>query len=111
MPEGSPSYFNRLISLPAAGLTGLIRIYQATVSPFLPVVLGSNAGCRFAPTCSHYAVEALRTRGLFVGLSLSLWRLVRCNPLHPGGNDPVPSKRSTPRCSRVTRLTHEISRG
>jgi putative membrane protein insertion efficiency factor len=95
------SFFHRVAALPAQAMVALIRGYQATVSPALPALFGSTAGCRFAPTCSHYAVEALRTRGLVVGLGLSVWRLVRCNPLHPGGNDPVPSKRSTPRCTRV----------
>ena len=101
MPEGQPSFLDRLIRLPSRLLVGLVRGYQLTVSPVLPALFGSTAGCRFAPTCSHYAVEALKTRGAIVGTALTLWRLVRCTPLHPGGNDPVPLKR-VPRCTRVT---------
>ncbi len=102
MPDGARSILLETSRLPRRGLVALIRVYQATVSPALPVLFGSTTGCRFAPTCSHYAVEALQTRGVVVGTALSVWRVLRCNPLSPGGNDPVPSKRSTPRCTRVT---------
>ncbi|MBI2425500.1 MAG: membrane protein insertion efficiency factor YidD [Candidatus Hydrogenedentes bacterium] len=62
----------------------LIRIYQRYLSP----VLGQN--CRFHPSCSHYAIEALEVHGLMKGSALSLWRLLRCQPLCKGGFDPVP---------------------
>jgi len=62
----------------------LIRAYQLLISPLIP-----NC-CRFAPSCSHYAAEALRRYGLRRGLWLSLRRLARCHPFHPGGWDPVP---------------------
>ncbi len=65
-------------------MVGLIRGYQFVVSPFFP------PSCRFEPTCSHYAVDALRRHGAVVGLALALWRILRCNPLFPGGVDPVP---------------------
>ncbi|MGB9377339.1 MAG: membrane protein insertion efficiency factor YidD [Mycobacteriales bacterium] len=51
--------------------------------------------CRFAPTCSSYAVTALRTHGAFVGLLLTVWRVLRCHPFHPGGYDPVPPRRGS----------------
>jgi putative membrane protein insertion efficiency factor len=62
----------------------LIRFYQAAVSPHFP------PSCRYVPSCSEYAREALEKYGLCRGLYLSLKRLLRCHPLHPGGYDPVP---------------------
>jgi len=62
----------------------LIRAYQLLLSPLLP------SCCRFAPSCSHYAAEALGRYGFLKGLYLSLRRLGRCHPFHPGGWDPVP---------------------
>ncbi|HWZ93561.1 MAG TPA: membrane protein insertion efficiency factor YidD [Opitutaceae bacterium] len=76
--------------LPVHAGLGLIAVYQRTLSPVLPVLFGPACGCRFTPTCSHYAAEALRTHGFFSGLFLSARRLVKCTPLHPGGLDPVP---------------------
>ena len=61
-----------------------IWFYKALVSPYLP------PACRFTPTCSVYAMEALKRHGLVKGLLLSLWRLIRCNPFCDGGYDPVP---------------------
>jgi hypothetical protein len=66
------------------GLVFLLRTYQAIVSPLLP------AACRFHPTCSAYAVEAVRTHGPLRGSWLALRRLSRCRPGWPGGEDPVP---------------------
>ena len=62
----------------------LIRIYQKLVAPLLPDC------CRFEPTCSHYAVEALQVHGLIKGSWLTVWRLMRCQPFCKGGYDPVP---------------------
>jgi putative membrane protein insertion efficiency factor len=67
-----------------APLVGLIRAYQWGVSPFI----GQN--CRFHPSCSEYAVEALRRYGPIKGLHLALRRVACCHPWHPGGCDPVP---------------------
>ena len=81
-----------LVSLPARLLVGLIHAYQRVVSPVLQAVSGPR--CRFHPSCSEYAVEAVRTRGALVGSGLALWRLARCQPFAHGGIDPVPSKTS-----------------
>jgi putative membrane protein insertion efficiency factor len=61
--------------------------YQRFVSPFLP------AACRFAPTCSEYARQAVAEQGLGHGLLLAAWRLMKCHPFHPGGYDPPPPRR------------------
>jgi putative membrane protein insertion efficiency factor len=62
----------------------LITVYQKLFSPWLP------PSCRFTPTCSQYAKEALLKHGLLRGLGLSLKRLSKCHPFHAGGYDPVP---------------------
>ena len=77
-------------SLPARGLLGLIWIYRRTLSPLLPAVFGPSCGCRFHPTCSQYAAEAVRTHGALAGGWLALRRLLKCHPWQPGGFDPVP---------------------
>jgi uncharacterized protein len=86
--------------LPSLILLALIRVYQCTVSPALPALLGPACGCRFSPTCSHYAAEAVRTHGVLAGSWLAARRLLKCTPLHAGGVDPVP-RRFAPRCTRV----------
>jgi uncharacterized protein len=65
-------------------LIGLIRVYQYLISP----LLGNH--CRFYPSCSHYAAEAIETHGPVRGTWLALRRLSRCHPWHEGGVDPVP---------------------
>jgi putative membrane protein insertion efficiency factor len=72
---------------------GIIRMYQRTVSPMLPVLFGPTCGCRFHPSCSHYAAEAVATHGVLKGSWLTARRLVKCTPIHPGGHDPVPAAR------------------
>jgi len=65
----------------------LIRLYQHVVSPLL------GPRCRFAPSCSAYAADALLEHGLLRGSWLAMRRIVRCHPWHPGGYDPVPPAR------------------
>lgn len=72
----------RLTSLPQYALIGLVRFYQAVVSPWSP------PSCRFTPTCSEYAVQALKKYGVLKGVILSLHRIVRCNPWGGRGFDP-----------------------
>jgi putative membrane protein insertion efficiency factor len=72
------------------GLIFLIRIYQAVVSPLLVAVLGPSAQCRFSPSCSQYALEAVRLHGAFIGGWLALRRLGRCHPWGECGEDPPP---------------------
>ncbi|HOF09278.1 MAG TPA: membrane protein insertion efficiency factor YidD [Opitutaceae bacterium] len=79
-------------SLVVRGLLVLVWIYQKTFSPLIPAIFGPNAGCRFYPSCSHYAAEALRVHGVWRGLALAVWRLLRCTPLSKGGIDPVPKR-------------------
>ena len=93
--------YSKLLSLPARAASGLVWVYQKTVSPAL-VVIDPTAGCRFAPTCSHYARGALAEHGLIVGTGLTLRRLAKCGPWHPGGDDPVPLK-TRPICTSVPR--------
>lgn len=70
----------------ARALIALIRGYKRFVSPHL------GQHCRFTPTCSEYAMQALEVHGLFKGGALALWRIVRCNPFGRWGYDPVPPK-------------------
>lgn len=69
---------------PVGVLTASIRAYQLLLSP----MLGQN--CRFEPSCSQYALEALRIHGAWRGMVWSVRRVMRCHPWHPGGVDPVP---------------------
>jgi len=64
-----------------------IRLYQGCISRFTP------ATCRFRPTCSQYAVEAIERRGVLKGSLLAAWRILRCHPFSKGGWDPVPPSR------------------
>ena len=73
-----------IASLPRRILAALIRGYQAAISPLLP------PSCRFHPSCSQYALEAVTRHGALRGGWLAARRLARCHPFHPGGYDPVP---------------------
>jgi uncharacterized protein len=90
MREAEPSAAAAAHGFPASAAVGLIRIYQKTASPVLPLIFGPTCGCRFYPTCSHYAAEAVRVHGALRGAWLTARRMVKCMPLHPGGHDPVP---------------------
>ncbi len=67
-------------------LIALIDFYKRHISPALP------PACRFSPSCSQYAREAIELHGAFKGSLLSIWRVLRCNPFGKGGYDPVPPK-------------------
>jgi len=67
-------------------LTAPVRLYQRLISPLIA------PRCRYHPSCSTYAVDAIRTYGVLRGLVLATWRLLRCNPLSHGGFDPVESQ-------------------
>lgn len=64
-----------------------VRIYQYSISPLLP------ASCRHIPTCSEYAIQALKIHGLFIGSWLAVKRILRCHPWGTHGYDPVPPKK------------------
>jgi putative membrane protein insertion efficiency factor len=64
-------------------LISLLKLYKVAISPLLP------PSCRFVPTCSEYAREAIVRYGALRGMWMSLYRLLRCHPFHPGGYDPV----------------------
>ena len=83
--------FDKIRRLGRALLRGLgwlliqpIRFYQRYISPLKPPT------CRFTPTCSNYAIQAIRKHGPFKGLALAVWRILRCNPWGGSGYDPVP---------------------
>lgn len=66
----------------------VIRLYQKWLSPLL------GPHCRFQPTCSNYAIQAISQRGIAIGSWLTVKRVIKCHPLHPGGHDPVPQPNS-----------------
>ena len=68
----------------------LLRAYQRVISPALRGLFGPMARCRFEPSCSHYAVEAIKVHGAFKGSGLAAWRICRCQPWGGCGHDPVP---------------------
>ncbi len=84
VPAPTPADSGRAPSRAVRAAAGLLSAYKSFVSPLLP------RACRFHPTCSEYAREALLRHGLVVGAGLALRRLGRCHPFHEGGFDPVP---------------------
>ena len=71
-------------SIPKRIMLGMIRFYRRFISPMFPPC------CRFTPTCSAYALEAIQKYGALKGGYLAVRRILRCNPFHPGGYDPAP---------------------
>jgi uncharacterized protein len=65
-------------------LIAILKIYKRVLSPMLP------SACRFHPTCSIYAMEAIERHGAMRGTALTIWRICKCHPFHAGGFDPVP---------------------
>ncbi|MGB9716624.1 MAG: membrane protein insertion efficiency factor YidD [Thermodesulfovibrionales bacterium] len=76
-------------------LLWMIKLYRYLLSPFFPV------SCRFNPTCSEYALEAIEKHGVVIGLFLIVKRLSRCHPFHGGGDDPVP-------CCKNYKYNHKV---
>ena len=74
-----------MTELPKTLLLALLRGYKWALSPFLP------PACRYVPTCSEYAAEAIERHGAFRGSAMAMWRVLRCHPFVRGGYDPVPS--------------------
>jgi uncharacterized protein len=66
-----------------------VHVYRVALSP-----LKRAPSCRFLPTCSEYAIDAVKQRGIVVGAGLAAWRIARCQPLCRGGYDPVPARRT-----------------
>ncbi len=77
----------KLTKIIATPFVWIVRFYQIAISPYTP------SSCRFSPTCSHYAVEALQKHGLFSGGYLALKRILSCHPWGRSGYDPVPEKK------------------
>jgi hypothetical protein len=80
------------VNLPQQALIGAIRVYRVTVSPAQLCLFGPGAGCRYEPTCSGYALEAIAAHGARAGGWLALKRIARCHPWGGCGHDPVPSR-------------------
>ena len=74
----------KILSFPKKCILLMIRFYKREISPMLP------PSCRFTPTCSEYAMEAIQKHGVIKGTGLAIWRILRCNPFMKGGYDPVP---------------------
>jgi uncharacterized protein len=78
----------------------LVRGYQFFISPYFP------PSCRYHPTCSNYALEAIRIHGAIKGIGLAAWRILRCNPWSAGGEDPVPGSGSAHHCNHKDTPPH-----
>jgi len=83
-PSAARPFLSALARVPRLLLIYLVRGYQVAISPLLP------PSCRYYPSCSAYAVEALEKHGALRGAWLAARRILRCNPFRPGGFDPVP---------------------
>jgi uncharacterized protein len=101
-PSGASGVENgRGKSAAAWTLLLLVRIYITFLSPFF------GGACRFHPSCSNYAAEAIALHGARRGTSLALRRLLRCNPFNKGGFDPVPEQIELPAAARLTQSQGE----
>jgi putative membrane protein insertion efficiency factor len=79
--------FRNLTKIIAVPFIWFVRFYQMAISPYTP------SSCRYSPTCSHYAIEALQKHGLFSGGILAIKRIFSCHPWGNSGYDPVPEKK------------------
>jgi len=86
-----------------AVLVAIITGYRVVLSGWL------GGQCRFAPTCSHYAEQAIRTHGAVKGSALAAWRVLRCNPYGKGGLDPVPPARHPWKYENITHSPESLS--
>ena len=86
-PQGQPATPTIATQIARAVVLAPIVVYRRVLSPALP------RRCKYEPTCSRYAVDAIREYGILRGLVLSVWRLLRCNPWSHGGYDPVEDQR------------------
>jgi putative membrane protein insertion efficiency factor len=92
-----------VMKAPAAMAAGVIRFYQVVISPM------SGPHCRFYPSCSSYALSAVRSYGLFRGGAMAAWRILRCNPWNPGGVDYVPARKpQTRRTGAQEKVSYEL---
>jgi putative membrane protein insertion efficiency factor len=71
-------------------VVAMLRLARLALTPFVAMTSITPRVCRYEPTCSHYAEQAVRRHGVVCGLGLAAWRLLRCNPWSKGGYDPVP---------------------
>ena len=79
-------------------VTAPLRFYRRFLSPLKP------PSCRFSPTCSQYAIEAIEVHGIVRGTLLTSWRILRCQPFSKGGWDPVPARRTNDACRHDARI-------
>jgi len=82
------------MNAPQYGLIFAVRVYQWVISPVKSALFGPLGRCRFTPTCSQYAIDAIRAQGAIRGGALAAWRLCRCQPWGGCGYDPAPPRRS-----------------
>jgi len=81
-----------LLNVPKSVLIFLIRLYRWTISPAMVSLFGPGSGCRFTPSCSQYAMDAIRSRGALAGGWLAVKRICRCHPRGGCGHDPALEK-------------------
>jgi putative membrane protein insertion efficiency factor len=81
-----------MLNIPQFILIFAIRVWRWTVSPAQTFLFGATGGCRFTPSCSQYALDAVREHGAAAGAALAAGRICRCHPWCAGGHDPVPKK-------------------
>ncbi len=82
----------RMLDVPKSALIFAIRVYRWTISPMQIFLFGPTGGCRFTPTCSQYAMDAIHAHGALAGGVLAAKRICRCHPWGGCGHDPVPKK-------------------
>ena len=82
-----------LLDVPKFTLMAAIRLYRWTISPAQTFLFGAGAGCRFTPSCSVYALDAVREHGAVKGTVLATKRICRCHPWGGCGHDPVPESK------------------